>query len=112
MNPKASLKQRAYDHIRQKLMSGVLIGGSRISDAELAEEIGISRTPVREAIIQLETEGVIEQIPRFGSFIRMLSREELIHLYELREVLEGHNAAMAAERATPEEVRRLESYNQ
>jgi DNA-binding GntR family transcriptional regulator len=102
-----SQKERAYSHIRDKLLLGGLQAGARLSEVTLAKEIGISRTPVREAMNQLESEGLIEQIPRFGTFVRKLERRELEELYDLRAVLEGYAAARAALRVTPEQVHEL-----
>lgn len=102
-----SQKERAYTHIREKMLLGDLRAGARLSEVMLAKEIGISRTPVREAMNQLESEGLIEQIPRFGSFVRKLERRELEELYDLRAVLEGYAAARAAHRMTPEQAREL-----
>jgi DNA-binding GntR family transcriptional regulator len=91
-----SLRQQAYDHLQRKLISGELISGSVLSEQSLAEEIGMSRTPVREAIRTLEMEGVLEQVPRFGTVVRKLDRRDLVELYELREAIEPYATARAA----------------
>jgi DNA-binding GntR family transcriptional regulator len=96
----ASSKDRAYAHIREKMLDGGLPAGTKLSEVTLAKEIGVSRTPVREAMSQLETEGLIEQIPRLGSFVRKLERRELQELYEIRECMEGYAVSKAAERIT------------
>lgn len=103
----SSLRQRAYAHLQRKLISGELRSGSVISEQSLAAEIGISRTPVREAIRTLQQEGVLEQVPRFGTVVRKLDRRDLIELYELREAIEPFAVAQAASRATAADIRAL-----
>jgi DNA-binding GntR family transcriptional regulator len=103
-----NLKQRAYEHIRQNLLSGRYQPGSALSAISLAKEIGISQTPVREAISQLETEGLVEQIPRLGMRVKVIDRRELEELFEIRELLESGAAARAAERINGAGVHQLE----
>src|SRR6201995_3075492 len=82
------LREQAYKHIHGKLLAGELPAGHVLSEHSLAREIGISRTPVREAIQRLEQEGVLEQIPRYGTVVRRPERRDLEELYQLREALE------------------------
>lgn len=103
-----TLKERAYGYIRDKLLLGEIPTGQRLSDAEIARELGISRTPVREAIIHLEAQGLVEQQPGVGPLIKVLNRRELEELFELREVLECGAAVVAAQRITEAEVAGLE----
>ena len=79
-----TLKQRAYRYIRQAMSEGVLSAGDRLSPAALAKEIGISHIPVREAISQLYSEGLVEQLPRRGAFVRRPGREELVELIAIK----------------------------
>lgn len=90
--------QKAYRHIRQKLLDGAVLPGSRLSYGSIGKEIGISATPVREAVGQLASEGFVELVPQLGAVVRELSREEAVELYETREALESYAAARAAER--------------
>jgi len=90
--------KRAYDHLRTKLISGEFSPGSRILYGPLGKELGISATPVREAIGQLANEGFVELVPQLGAVVRRVGRDELIELYEMREALEPYAAARAAER--------------
>ena len=99
-----SLKQKAYDFIRDKLMLGELTAGARLSNRALAAEIGISVIPVREAMSQLVSEGLLEHRPKVGVFVVESSREELVELCELREALESYAAAKAASRAAKPEL--------
>jgi DNA-binding GntR family transcriptional regulator len=92
-----TLRQAAYQHIQQKIASGNLSAGSVVSELSLAREIGMSRTPVREAIRQLQIEGVVEQVPRYGTIVRKPQRREIAELFQLREALESYAASLAAE---------------
>lgn len=94
----ANHSQKAYRHIRQKLLDGSVPPGSRLSYGMIGKEIGISATPVREAVGQLASEGFVELVPQLGAIVRELTREEAIELYELREAMESYAAARAAER--------------
>jgi DNA-binding GntR family transcriptional regulator len=99
-----SLKRSAYEHIRENLLCGKLPPGTILSPVGLAKQLGISHTPVREAISQLESEGLIEQLPRLGARVKVIDRQELVELFELREMLESGAAGLAAERITPEQL--------
>lgn len=99
-----SRREQAYRYIHGKIASGRLTGGSQVSEQSLANEIGISRTPVREAIRQLIMEGLVEQVPRFGTIVRIPDRRELAELFEVREALESYAAGEAARRMTPEDL--------
>ena len=110
MNP-LTLKQHAYQVILGRLHSGALGRGMRISDDIIAREIGISRSPVREAIGQLASEGLVAYTPRKGAFVRAPGHNEMQQAYEARLALEGFVAARAAERATKEDVAELEEIN-
>ena len=91
-----SLKDQVYSHLRTKMLSGELGPGSQLSHRAIAKEIGVSFTPVREAINRLATEGLVESKPRMGTFVATCTREELAELYDLREAIEGHAAEKAA----------------
>jgi DNA-binding GntR family transcriptional regulator len=102
-----SLSEKAYQHIQRKLLSGEWSAGDVLSELSVAQEMGISRTPVREAFRNLEQEGVLEQVPRFGTRVKALDRRDLVELYELREALEPYAVAQAAGRLAPEDRERL-----
>ena len=91
-----SSRERAYLHIQRKIVSGELRAGQSISELSLAKEIGISRTPIREALRQLAVESILEQGPNGGMSVVRLTRQDIIDLYELREALEMFAAAKAA----------------
>ena len=102
--PDNPLRDQAYKHIHGKLLAGELPAGHVVSEHSLAREIGISRTPVREAIQRLEQEGVLEQVPRYGTIVRRLERRDLEELYQLREALEPYAVAQVAGRLRAEDV--------
>jgi DNA-binding GntR family transcriptional regulator len=103
-----SLRQQAYDYIQRKILSGDLPAGSQVSELSLAQEIGISRTPVREAIRQLASEGIVVQVPRFGTIVRTPERREFVELFQLREALEPYAVYLAAQSIRDEDLTLLE----
>jgi DNA-binding GntR family transcriptional regulator len=102
-----NLKSQAYRHIREKLMSGGWSEGGFFSPRQIAKTIGMSYTPVREAILQLETEGLLEKVGNRGVRARNLSAEEMTSAFELRLVMECGAAELAAEKIGPEELEKL-----
>jgi DNA-binding GntR family transcriptional regulator len=92
------------------IFSGELPPGRHVSEAALAEEIGVSRMPVRDAIRRLEVEGLLESVPRFGTVVKAPSRQDVVELYELREALETYAVTKATEHATADEIERLERH--
>ncbi len=105
-----SLRKQAYDHLQRKILAGELTAGTVVSEQSIASEIGMSRTPVREAIRDLEQEGVLEQVPRYGTIVKELQRRDLTELYELREALEPFAVAQAAGKLPTEELTKLKRF--
>jgi len=106
-----TLKEAAYETIRGKLISGEYAPGSRLSDDSIAREIGISRSPVREAINQFVSEGFVEYRPRCGTYVRSLSWQEFSDLWGVRMALESHAAMEAVDCATRDDIEELDSLN-
>jgi DNA-binding GntR family transcriptional regulator len=94
--------------IREAIIDGRLAPGQRLKEEELARELGMSRTPVREALLLLQSEGLVESIPRRGATVRSYAVDDLDDMYQLRAVLEGYAARRAATRISPDDVARLE----
>jgi DNA-binding GntR family transcriptional regulator len=90
------------------MLLGDIPMGERLSPEALAREIGISRTPMREAMAQLGAEGLLEQVPHCGTFVKKFTRQEIWELLELRELMEGYVAARAAARMGPEQLKELQ----
>jgi DNA-binding GntR family transcriptional regulator len=106
-DPELPQGQGAYHHLLGEIRSGALPSGARLRETDLAERLGISRTPVREAIRQLEADGLVVHLPRQGATIRSLDYAEVIELYEMRAVLEGTAARLAARAASEIELAEL-----
>lgn len=103
----APLRQQVLEALRQAIVSGRLAPGRRLTERELIEMLGVSRTVIREALRQIEAEGLIEIIPNKGPVVRKLSAAEAKDLYRIRSVLEGLAARLFAENADDEDVARL-----
>jgi DNA-binding GntR family transcriptional regulator len=103
-----SASAAAGEVIREAIIDGRLPPGQRLKEEELARELGMSRTPVREALLTLESEGLVESIPRRGATVRSYAVGDLDDVYQLRALLEGYAARRAAARISPEDVARLE----
>ena len=100
-------KERAYQYLRERFENGELKPGDRVSDLALTREIDVSRTPIREALNQLASEGLVEFIPHRGAFVRLPDLREIEEFYELRELLEGHAASRLAAAPDPVAVAEL-----
>ncbi|MEM6988713.1 MAG: GntR family transcriptional regulator, partial [Pseudomonadota bacterium] len=101
----------AYQQLFDSIRRGELAPGSRVGEAALATRLGISRTPVRDALQRLESDGLLVHEPRVGLVVRRLSKREIIELYAMRAVLEGAAARMAAQHASDAEILELDELN-
>ena len=97
---KLSMSQMAYLHIEKKIASRDLRAGNPVSELPIANELGISRTPAREAIRQLVAEGLLEEVPGRGVVVVTLNRHDIAEIYELRKALEVAAVRMATRRLT------------
>jgi DNA-binding GntR family transcriptional regulator len=108
-NGTSSLMQgRVIEGLRERIITGAIDPGAPLSELALAEEFGVSRTPVREALKQLQTEGLVEVRPRVGTFVTTPSRREITELFEMKELLEGAAARLLAQRGRVPEIDALE----
>lgn len=105
--PRDPLSGSAYERIRAAIRDGKLTPGSRVTEGELASWLGVSRTPIREAILRLEQDGLFAYAPRQGLMVAALDYQAVIELYAMREVLEGTAARLAANHASVAEVETL-----
>ena len=101
-------RQQAYQHIRKNILSGKYQEQDRLREEHLAKELGLSRGPLREAISQLASEGLLEKIPGLGVYVKQNGQEELQELYEVREALESFAAGKAALNVSSEDLIELE----
>lgn len=100
--------ERAYRHIRSAIQNGTLQPGERLREVELAESIGLSRTPVREALARLESDGLVIHDATRGIVVAELDYSMVTELYYMREVLEGTAARLTARHASEVEISILE----
>ncbi len=96
-----SVVDRAYERIRELVLSGEIAPGAKLGQVELAERLGISRTPVREALRRLSAEGLVEPLPNRGFAAADLGLDAVLRRLEVRAILEPGIARLAAERRTP-----------
>jgi DNA-binding GntR family transcriptional regulator len=99
-----SVRERTYEHLKSVILSGRFRPGERLAEEHLAEELGVSRTPVREALHKLEQDGLIEPLESRGFCIPRDSEKEIEDLFELRTVLEGYTLKIICERITDEQI--------
>ncbi|MFP4431834.1 MAG: GntR family transcriptional regulator [Spirochaetota bacterium] len=101
------LSQRVYRVLKERILKGDLRSGEKLLQDELAESLGVSRTPLLSALSKLEKEMLVETKPRRGAFVRQLTHEEFIHIYDIRLRLEPLGAAEAAQNATESDTAEL-----
>lgn len=102
------MQARVAEELRQMIITGELPPRSSLSEMALSETFGVSRTPIREALKQLQIEGLVEVRPRVGTFVAVPSRRELTELFQMKELLEGAAARLLAFRGSVPEVELLE----
>lgn len=102
------LREIVFESLREAIVKQVIRPGERLMEIQLAEELGVSRTPIREAIRKLEQEGFVIIIPRKGAYVAEISFKDIHELFEIRAALEGLASSLAAERATEEELEEME----
>lgn len=105
-----NLDQKAYQILKGMIMDRQLMPGDKIAQEKLAEDLGISRTTLVNALKLLEQDKLVQSIPRRGFFVRHFNTREMISIFELREVLEGLAARRAAQNITDPEVGRLKGF--
>lgn len=97
------LREIVYEELKRQILVGEIAPGTRMMEVELAEDMGVSRTPVREAIRKLEKEGLVTIEPRRGAYASEISIKDMVDVLEVRQMLEGMAASMAAQKVTEEE---------
>lgn len=102
------LRDMVFDVLMNAIMRGQLSPGERLLEVQLAEEMGVSRTPVREAIRRLELEGFVVMLPRKGAYVAGLSIDDVENVYEIRTALETLAVRLAAQRMVDEDYRQLD----
>lgn len=102
---------QAYRQLIDAIARGELLPGTRLRETDLSERLGLSRTPVREALRALEADGLVSHQPRLGAVVRELDHAEVMELYEMRAVMEGTAARLAARIASDVELQALMALN-
>jgi DNA-binding GntR family transcriptional regulator len=104
----ARITDVVFNKLRDAILSGELVAGRQLSVPELARQLGVSRSPVREAVLQLVAHGLGQSEPRKGVIVAQLDEEALVGNHEIREVLEGLSARRAAARITADDLSALD----
>jgi DNA-binding GntR family transcriptional regulator len=106
-----TLRESILETIRDAIISGALKPGEKVAEPELAERFGISRTPIREAFRQLESEGYLSVVPRKGAVVISFSQRDVEEFYAIKSILEGYAARKACEKLAPRDIDKLQSIN-
>ena len=105
---KYSLRVKVYDRIREDILNGVYKEHEELKEATLGKMMDVSRTPVREALRQLELEGLVEIIPNKGARVTGITKKDIDDIYQIRYLLEGLSARWATEHVTEEQLDKME----
>ena len=106
-----TLRERIVEFIKDAVITGRLKPGERVPESEIAEKFGISRTPIREAFRQLETEGFLTMTPRKGAIVSPITDKDVREFYAIKSLLEGYAAGKACNELTEKDLKKLENIN-
>ncbi|MGF9715161.1 GntR family transcriptional regulator [Paenibacillus naphthalenovorans] len=95
------IRDKVYEYIKQAIVQGVYKSGERIIERELADQLNVSRTPIREALFRLESQGFVKTLPRKGVIVSKLSPEEVIEIFTILSALESLAMKLASQKAEP-----------
>jgi DNA-binding GntR family transcriptional regulator len=109
MNYYKSLKDYVFEYISEQINSGTIKPGEKVNESNIANALNVSRTPVREALIQLSDEGILDKIPRKGFVVREVTLNKVKEIYSIIGVLEGFAASLAVSKITEIEIDQMES---
>ena len=107
MNEYLPLRDVVFNTLRKAILRGELKPGERLMEIQLANKLGVSRTPIREAIRKLELEGLVLMIPRKGAEVAQITEKNMQDVLEVRKALEELSVQLACERITPEQVEEM-----
>lgn len=111
VNEYLPLRDIVFNTLRKAILKGELAPGERLMEKQLAEKMGVSRTPIREAIRKLELEGLVIMVPRKGAEVAMITEQDIKDVLEVRAALEGLAVSLACEKMSKEDVDALLSVN-
>ena len=106
------LREIVYEELKMQILTGKIAPGTRMMEVELAESLGVSRTPVREAIRKLEKEGLVIIEPRKGAHAAQISVKDMVEILEVRQDMEGLAACLASYRMKPQQLKKLEEISE
>jgi DNA-binding GntR family transcriptional regulator len=107
VEPSSTAMQRVYEYVRDCILNGTFVAAERLGEANIARELGVSRTPVREALRNLAADGFIELRPHAGAIVRPWNLDELLSSFIIRADIEAQAAAHAAKRIAADEIEEL-----
>jgi DNA-binding GntR family transcriptional regulator len=108
VSDKYSLRGRVFNRLREDILSGKYAEGDELKEVSIGDDLGVSRTPVREALRQLELEGLIQIIPNKGAYVTGITQQDVKDIYQIRSLLEGLCARWASQHITKEQLDELE----
>ena len=103
------LRDVVFNTLRDAILTGKLVPGERLMENQLAEKLGVSRTPVREALRMLELENLVELVPRKGAQVLDMSEKDIVNILEVRSALEGLATSVACKKMTKEDLQQLKN---
>lgn len=103
-----SLKEKAYDILKELILTGRLEQGELHNEKRLAEVLGVSRTPVREALLELSREGMVSFVPSKGVKVRKITAKQVREVFEIRRIIEGHIVQVISGRLTPADLKKID----
>lgn len=105
-----SARKKTYEYLKEKVLSGSFTPGERLTEEHLAEELGVSRTPIREALHKLELEGLVKPLETRGFCVSLDSVEEMEEIFEIRAILEGYALRSVCQDISAKEIERLNQF--
>ncbi len=111
MDMHLTLREKIYDAIMEAILKKELKPGERLTELEIAQKYGISRTPIREAFRMLERDGFLKIVPRKGAIVADITEERVVEFYEVKGVLESYAGKIALKYITDEDIKELEEIN-
>lgn len=105
-----SIRERVFEYLKAGVLSGHLNPGERLTEEHLAKEMGVSRTPVREALHKLESEGLIKPLETRGFIVSHDSKDEIEELFEIRSLLEGHALKIISKKISEQDLGQLNNF--
>lgn len=107
-----TLKDHVYDYISEQILDGNLLPSQRINETAISQDLSVSRTPVREALIQLSCEGILDNLPRRGFVLKEVTEKEAAELYAVIGTLDGMAARASCDALTQKDLTRMDFYIQ